>query len=95
MNYTTHKKKLFISICLLNAEKDNIKNIISSYNKCLEIIYNNLMSNMDEIEKINNIENMKDEKDQINNLIIYSKIFNNTNNEIKNLKSDFTNNIKK
>ena len=25
MNYTTHKQKLVISICLLNAEKDNIK----------------------------------------------------------------------
>ena len=95
MNYTTHKQKLVISICLLNAEKDNIKNIISSYNKRLEIIYNSLISNMDELEKINNIENIKDEKDQINNLIVYSKIFNNTNNEIKNLKSDVTNNIKK
>ena len=85
MNYTTHKQKLVISICLLSAEKDNIKNIISSYNKRLEIICNNLISNMDELEKINNIENIKDEKDQINNLILYSKIFNNTNDEIKKL----------
>ena len=70
MDYQQHKKKLIISLCSLNSEKDNIKNIISCYNKRLEIIYNNLIYNMDELEKINNIEKMKDEKDQINNLIV-------------------------
>ena len=56
MDYQQHKKKLLISLCLLNSEKDNIKNIISSYNKRLEIICNNLISNMDELEKISNID---------------------------------------
>ncbi len=95
MNFKQHKYKLTVSICLLNAEKDRINEIITSYNNRLEKIYNSLMSIMDELDEVNKIENIKNETDQINNLLVYSKIFNNTNNEIKNINSDVNNNLNK
>ena len=95
MDYPTHKYKLTVSFCLLNSEKDRIKDIIKAYNNRLEKIYNSLISLMDQLDEINKIEHITDKKDQINNLILYSKIFNNTNDEIKILKSDVNNNLNK
>ena len=87
MEFNNHKYKLVVSICLLNAEKDRIKEILKSYNNRLETIYNHLISIMDQMEELNKIEKITDEKEQINNLIIYSKI-NNNNNETNLLKNN-------
>ena len=94
MEFNNHKYKLVVSICLLNAEKDRIKEILKSYNNRLEYIYNNLISIMDQMEELNKIEKITDEKEQINNLIIYSKI-NNNNNETNLLKNNIECNINK
>ena len=95
MEYTQHKQKLIISICLLNAEKDRIKDIIKAYNNRLDNIYNSIISIMDQVQEISDLENVKDEKQQLYNLIIYSKIFNNNDNELKLLKSEVETNINK
>ena len=65
MDFQQHKYKLTVSICLLNSEKDRIKDIIKAYNNRLEKIYNSLISIMDEIEQINKIEKITDDNEQI------------------------------
>ena len=94
MEFEQHKYKLIVSICLLNAEKDHIKNIITSYNNRLEFIYNNLISIMDQLEELNKIGKITDEQEQIKKLIIYSKIYN-YNDEINIIKSNATSYINK
>ena len=92
MDFQQHKYKLVVSICLLHAEKENIKNIINSYNERLENIYNNILEILNQLEKINLIEASTDEKEQIKNLIVYSKIYNNKD-DINVLKNNVESNI--
>ena len=96
MEFGKHKYKLVVALTLLNSEKDRIKDILKSYNIRLESIYSNLISIMDQLQEINLIEDIKNEDEQIKNLIKYSKIFNNNdNNEINIIKSNATNHINK
>ena len=81
MDFINYKHKVVISVCLVNAEKERIKEIIITYKIRLESIYNNLNSLLDDLTHINFIESMPDHKEKINKLIenvnnnnIYSKL---------------------
>jgi hypothetical protein len=63
MDFNNHKYKLIISISLLNAEKENIKNVINSYNERLEKNYISILEILNQLEKINLIEASTDEKE--------------------------------
>ena len=56
MDFINYKNKLVVSVCLLTAEKDRIKEILTAYNIRLGTIYNNISSILDDLEKINLIE---------------------------------------
>jgi hypothetical protein len=90
MDFINYKHKVVISVCLLNAEKERIKEIINTYKIRLESIYNNLNSLLDDLTHINFIESMPDHKEKINKLIenvnnnnIYSKLNIDVDNEFK------------
>ena len=77
MNFVNYKNKLVVSVCLLQSEKERIKEILIAYNIRLTNIFNSISSILDDLEKINFIEQIPEEKERILNLINYVNNFSN------------------
>ena len=92
MDFINYKNKLVVAVCLLQSEKDRIKEILTAYNIRLGTIYNNITSILDDLEKINLIENIPDEKERILNLINYINDFSNTTEDQK-IKKEIDNKL--